>query len=201
MWSLCHLKCLGTPHSDSAPKWPRTACGEGQGKLNSSHRQRLSHGIPESEQEAQKRLLGQQWLRTSVMRGCSLLCLQWIWGTSQWCLSFGSPPFRGHFCPLQWLFCALPAFFLPTFNPSSLLLFLPPLSVSTRKQNKVETTTVHSPLSPAVFHYDFSPSLCLCTLHFVPNSSYAAFVCEQQRRHLTEVGNNSSTPLHGLHKK
>lgn len=137
---------------------------------DSMRRRTRSHGIPESEQEAQERLLGQQWLGTSVMRGCFPLCLQWIWGTSQWCLSFGSPPFRGHFCPLQWLFCPFLAFFffVPTFNPSSLLLFLPPLSVSIRKQNKVETTTVHSPHSPAGFHYGFSPdsAFAQCALHY-----------------------------------
>lgn len=81
-----------------------------EGALNDSHRRRPSHGIPEPEQEAERRLLGKQWPGTSVMRGCTPLRLQWVRGTSQRWLSFLSPPFRGHFCPLQWAFCPLPAF-------------------------------------------------------------------------------------------
>lgn len=136
------------------PGWRQGTRGERRGALNESHRRRPSHGIPEPEQEAERRLLGKQWPGTSVMRGCTPLRLQWVRGTSQWWLSFLSPPFRGHFCPLQWAFCPLPAF-LPKFNPSSLLLFLPLVSVSARKQNIAETTTIHSPPSASVLHYDF----------------------------------------------
>lgn len=44
------------------------------------------------------------------MRGWTPLRLQWVQGTSQWWLSFLSPPFRGHFWLVQWTFCPLPAF-------------------------------------------------------------------------------------------
>lgn len=67
-----------------------------------------------------------------------------------------SVPHNGPFVPSL-------LFFLPKFNPSSLLLFLPLVSVSTRKQNMVETATIHSPPSPSVLHDDFClrrPSLC-----------------------------------------
>lgn len=48
-----------------------------------------------------------------------------------------------------------PPRFLPTFNPSKLLLFRPLLSVSARKQNLFETATIHLPPSASVCHYDF----------------------------------------------
>lgn len=87
---------------------------------------------------------------------------------------FWLPSFPGTLLSLTMALLSTPRFFffLPTFNPSSLLLFLSPLSVSTRKQNKVESTTVHSPLSPAVFHYDFSLRLCLCSVRLAPSSLY-----------------------------
>lgn len=48
-----------------------------------------------------------------------------------------------------------PPRFLPTFNPSKLLLFRPLLSVSARKQNLFETATIHLPPFASVCHYDF----------------------------------------------
>lgn len=55
-----------------------------------------------------------------------------------------------------------PPRFLPTFNPSKLLLFRPLLSVSARKQNLFETATIHLPPSASVCHYDFlAPSLAV----------------------------------------
>lgn len=73
---------------------------------------------------------------------------------------FSLPSFPGTLLPLTMGLLSPPRF-LPTFNPSSLLLFLP-LSVSTTKQNIVETTTIHSPPSASVFHYDFWLHLWLC---------------------------------------
>lgn len=67
---------------------------------------------------------------------------------------FSLPSFPGTLLSLTIVLLSPPRF-LPTFNPSSLLLFLPLLSMSTRKQNKVETTAVHSAPSASVFHYDF----------------------------------------------
>lgn len=57
-----------------------------------------------------------------------------------------SVPYNGPFVPSR---------FLPTFNPSKLLLFRPLLSVSARKQNLFETATIHLPPSASVCHYDF----------------------------------------------
>lgn len=92
------------------PGWRRGTRSERRGVLSDSHRRRPFHGIPELEQEAERRLLGKQWPGTSVMRGCTPLSLQWVRVTSQLWLSFLSPSFRGHFWPLQWAFCPLPAF-------------------------------------------------------------------------------------------
>lgn len=47
------------------------------------------------------------------------------------------------------------AFFWATFNPLSLLLFLPLVSVSPRKQNTVETMTIYSSPRGSALHYDF----------------------------------------------
>lgn len=88
------------------------------------------------------------------MRGCTPLHLQWDPGTSQWWPSFLSPRFSGTLLALT-IGLLSPPRFLPTFNPSSLLLFLPLLSVSTGKQNIVEAPTIHSPPSASVFHHDF----------------------------------------------
>lgn len=78
---------------------------------------------------------------------------------------FSLPSFPGTLLALTMGLLSPPRF-LPTFNPSSLLLFLPLLSVSARKQNIVETATIHSPPSASVFHYDFWLRLwlCICTL-------------------------------------
>lgn len=99
-----------TPTGPSQPGWRQRTRSKRQGMLNDSHRRRPSHGIPEPEQEAERRLLRKQWPGTSVMRGCTPHCLQQVRGTSQWWLSFLSPPFRGHFWLLQWALCPLPAF-------------------------------------------------------------------------------------------
>lgn len=55
-----------------------------------------------------------------------------------------------------------PRHFLPAFNPSILLFFQPSLSASTRKQNKVETMTVHSPPSASVVLMTFCSGFMLC---------------------------------------
>lgn len=127
---------------------------ERRGALSDSHRRRPSHGIPESEQEAERRLLGKQWAGTSVMRGCTTLCLQWVRGNSQWWLSFHSPPFRGHFWHLQWSFCPLPAFYQRlTLRVCSFfcLFFLCPLQNKTRLKMRL---FIGLPLL-LFFHYDF----------------------------------------------
>lgn len=100
--SLCMLPQPGWRHGNTGRGMKRGCTAlTGRGHLVEFH---------EPEQEAERRLLEKQWPGTSVMRGCTPLRLQWVWGTSQWWLSFLSPPFRGHFCPLQWAFCPLPAF-------------------------------------------------------------------------------------------
>lgn len=117
----------------------------------------------EPEQEAERRLLAKQWSGTSVMRGCTPLRLQWGLGDQPVVAFFSLPSFPGTLLSLTMGLLSPPRFFLPKFNPSSLLLFLPLVSVSTRKQNIVETATIHSPPSPSVLHYDFClyrPSLC-----------------------------------------
>lgn len=76
-----------------------------------------------------------------------------------------------------------PPRFLPTFNPSSLLLFLPLLSVSTRKQNIVENVTFHSSPSASVFHYDFwlCPGLCTVLLELMCwEPLYVQRACESE---------------------
>lgn len=133
---------------------------ETRGALSNSHRRRPSRGILRLEQEAERRLLEKQWSGTSVMRGCTPLRLQWVRGTSQWWLSFPSPPFRGHFCPSQWAFCPLPAFCQRlTLRVCSFfcLLFLSPPQNKTRP----ETATIHSPPSASVLHRDFCLPLWL----------------------------------------
>lgn len=67
---------------------------------------------------------------------------------------FSLPSFPGTLLSLTMGLLSPPRF-LPKFNPSSLLLFLPLVSVSARKQNIVETATIHSPPSASVLHYDF----------------------------------------------
>lgn len=67
---------------------------------------------------------------------------------------FSVPSFPGTLMSLTMSLLS-PARFLPTFNPSSLLLFLPLVSVSTRKQNAAEMATIHSPPSASVLHHDF----------------------------------------------
>lgn len=67
---------------------------------------------------------------------------------------FSVPSFPGTLLSLTMGLLSPPRF-LPTFNPSSLLLFLPLVSVSTRKQNAAETATIHSPPSASVLHHDF----------------------------------------------
>lgn len=57
-----------------------------------------------------------------------------------------------------------PPRFLPTFNPSSLLLFCL-LSLSPLENKTVETATIQSPPSTSVFHYDFWLSPWLCAQH------------------------------------
>lgn len=95
---------------------------------------------------------------------------------------FSLPSFPGTLLALTMGLLSPPRF-LPTFNPSSLLLFLPLLSASTRKQNIVENVTIHSSPSASVFHYDFWLCHCLCTVLFAwmcqRPSLYAA--CLQER--------------------
>lgn len=77
---------------------------------------------------------------------------------------FSLPSFPGTLLSLTMGLLSPPSF-LPTFNPSSLLLFLPLVSVSTRKQNLVETATVHSPPYASTLHYDFFVFCCaLCRM-------------------------------------
>lgn len=118
--------------------------GNARGALNDLPGLRPSRGIPKSEQEAERRLQGKQWPRTSVMRGCTPLCLQWSGGPASGGFLFTpllsgetSVPYKGAFVPS-------PLFFWPTFNPLSLLLFLPLVSVAPPKQNTVETMTIYS---------------------------------------------------------
>lgn len=64
-----------------------------------------------------------------------------------------SVPYKGPFVPSS--------LFLPTFNPLSLLLFLPLVSVSPRKQNTAQTmTTYSSPHISSALHHDFCISGC-----------------------------------------
>lgn len=118
--------------------------GNARGALNDLPGLRPSRGIPKSEQEAERRLQGKQWPGTSVMRGCTPLCLQWSGGPASGGFLFTpllsgetSVPYKGAFVPS-------PLFFWPTFNPLSLLLFLPLVSVAPPKQNTVETMTIYS---------------------------------------------------------
>lgn len=119
--------------------------------LNASPRRRPSRGISWREQEAARR---KQWSGTSVMRGCTPLRLQWVRGVEEGCgggqrwLSSPSPPFRGHFCPSQWAFCALAAFFfcqrltLPACSFFCLLSLHPPPQPSLREnKNKTKKKT------------------------------------------------------------
>lgn len=77
-----------------------------------------------------------------------------------------------------------PPRFLPTFNPSKLLLFRPLLSVSARKQNLFETATIHLPPSASVCHYDFlALSLAACSalcMSVSKPSLYAVYVFESK---------------------
>lgn len=61
-----------------------------------------------------------------------------------------------------------PPHFLPAFNPPSLLLFLPLLSVLARKQNTVENVTIHSP-----------PELLFFIKTFGPVPGWAPFSCRE----------------------
>lgn len=134
----------------------------------------------EPEQEAERRLLAKQWSGTSVMRGCTPLRLQWGPGDQPVVAFFSLPSFPGTLLSLTMGLLSPPCFFFffpPKFNPRSLLPFLPLVSVSTRKQNIVETATIHSPPSPSVLHDDFCPyrrSLCARLRVFF-------FFCECQR--------------------
>lgn len=67
---------------------------------------------------------------------------------------FSVPSFPGTLLSLTMGLLSPPRF-LPTFNPSSLLLFLPLVFVSTRKQNAAETATIQAPPSASVLHHDF----------------------------------------------
>ena len=175
------------------PWWWLGTPGERRGTLNDSHRRRLSHGIPELEQEAERRLLGKQWPGTSVMRGCTPLRLQWVRGTSQWWLSFGSPPFRGHFCPLQWAFCPLPAFCQRlTLRVCSFfcLFFLSPQENKTWLKPRL---FIHLPLLLFFIMTFGSVSSCvLCSLH----ECVEMFFMRQ-----TEDGNDSCAPHPTLHMR
>lgn len=153
---------------------------ERRAALDEAPRRRPSRGIPELEQEAETRLLGKQWPGTSVMRGCTPLHLQWVWGTSQWWLSFLSPPFRGHFCPLQWAFCPLPAFCQRlTLRVCSFfcLSFLSPLENKTRLKPRL---FIRLPLLLFFIMTFGSVSSCApCSLHQCVETLFmcCVFVC------------------------
>lgn len=157
------------------PGWRRGTGSERRGVLNDSHRRRPSHGIPEPEQEAERRLLEKQWPGTSVMRGCTPLRLQWVRGTSQWWLSFLSPPFRGHFCPLQWAFCPLPAFCQRlTLRVCSFfcLFFLSPLENKTQLKPRL---FIHLPL--LLFFIMTFGSVSGCVLRSLHECVETLFIC------------------------
>lgn len=64
-------------------------------------------------------------------------------------------------------------FFWATFNPLSLLLFLPLVSVSPRKQNTVETTTIYSSPRGSALHYDFGTTVCAPVLECATRNLHA----------------------------
>lgn len=92
-----------------------------------------------------------------------------------WMSFFSLPSFPGTLLSRTIGLLSLPHF-LPAFNPSILLFFQPSLSVSTRKQNKVETMTVHSPPSATVVLMTFCSSSALCVCVNMLKPFYLSFL-------------------------
>lgn len=163
-----------SPYTPTGPAWPglwRRTLGERWGCLMEFQ----SRGREEAAGETKAGDICHAWLHSpSFTMGL---------GDQPVVAFFSLPSFPGTLLA-RTMGLLSPPRFLPTFNPSSLLLFLPLLSVSTRKQNIVENATIHSSPSASVFHYDFRLCPCLCTVLLAlmwREPHYVQCACEWKR--------------------
>lgn len=117
--------------------------GNARGALNDLPGLRPSRGIPKSEQEAERRLQGNNGPGHLSCVAALPFAYNGL-GVRPAVAFFSLPSFPGKLLSLTKELLSPLHFFWPTFNPLSLLLFLPLVSVSPPKQNTVETMTIYS---------------------------------------------------------